>query len=59
MEGRNGHVCIQLLYLPANRLVQFYLINSNCVQSLVANLEEMEERLRLEVILCIDSEGLK
>ena len=59
MEGRNGHVCIQLLDLPANRLVQFYLINSNCVQSLVANLEEMKEWLRLEVILCIYSEGLK
>ena len=59
MEGRNGHASIHLLDLPANRLVQFYLINSNCVQSLVAYLEEMEEGLRLEVILCVDSEGLK
>jgi hypothetical protein len=59
MEGRNGHACIQLLDLPANRLIQFYLIDSNCVQCLVAYLEEMEEGLRLEVILCVYSEGLK
>lgn len=59
MEGRNDHACIQLLDLPSNRLIRFYLIDSNCVQCLIANLEEMKEGLRLEVILCVDSEGLK
>lgn len=41
MERRDSQACIQLLDLPTNWLVQFYLINPNCVKGLVAYLEEM------------------